>query len=121
MNISKKLVLAAIAAFVCLTSYAQSTGGSAATSSATTANPALQPLPPAIKAQIAQLRAEAGALRTLAADLRAELKGKTPDEQKAIIQQFRQDNAAVLDAQRTLAREIRNELKLLRQERMSST
>jgi hypothetical protein len=77
----------------------------------------LSKLPPDLQALILQLQTQRAELRTLARALQDQLKGKTADERKAIIQQFRQDHATMIAAQRTLAREIRAELKALRQQR----
>jgi uncharacterized protein YlxW (UPF0749 family) len=116
MNTSRKILLAVTLALCAAAgSYGQ----------VTTTTPAIRPsehpdlsrLPPDIRAQILQLQAQRADLRALVAALRDQLKDKTAAERQAIIAQFRHDHAAMIDAQRALAREIRAELRLLREQR----
>jgi len=116
MNTTRKTLLAATLALCA------AVGGYSQVATTTPAirppeHPDLSRLPPDIRAQILQLQAQRADLRALVATLRDQLKDKTAAERQAIIAQFRQDNAAMIDAQRALAREIRAELKLLREQR----
>ncbi|MEI6107515.1 MAG: hypothetical protein WCR49_10935 [Opitutae bacterium] len=114
MNTSKKLLLAAAFALTaCLNGFGQV----APPPSHPAANIDLSKLTPEMRALVTQLQSQAVQLRGIADTLRAQLKDKTADQRKAIIDQFRKDNAAVIDAQRELAKQIRAEMKQLRDQR----
>lgn len=116
MNNSKKLIIAAaISLSACLSGFCQT---APTVNVFHPLNPASLPvIPDDLKALIAQLQTQAGQFRALATGLREQLAGKTAEERRAIIEQFRKDHADLLDAQRALARQIRAEMKLLRQQR----
>jgi len=114
MNTPGKILIAAAIAFGAgVSGYSQT----APTAPHPTINLDLTRLSPELRALITQLQADAVELRGLALALRNQLKDKTADERRAIIEQFRKDHSALIDAQRTLAKQIRNEMKLLRQQR----
>ena len=117
MNTTRKFLLAVtLALFAAVGSYGQS----APPPLLTTVPPPhfdLSKLPPELQALILQLHTQRVELRTLARALQDQLKGKTAEQRHAIIEQFRHDHAGMIAAQRTLAREIRAELRTLRQRR----
>lgn len=114
MNTSKKIVLAAaIALTASLSGFSQM--GPVANHPAM--NLDLSKLTPELRSLITQLVAQSGELRGLAATLRDQMMGKTTEERKAIIDKFRADHATMIDAQRTLAKQIRTEMKDLRAKR----
>lgn len=114
MNTSKKIVVAA--------AIALTAGLSGFSQTAPAANPPamnldLSKLSPELRNLLTQLVSQSGELRGLAATLRDQMKGKTADERKVIIENFRKDHATMIDAQRTLAKQIRTEMKDLRAKR----
>ncbi len=114
MHTSKKLLIAAAFALTaCLNSFGQVVPPAA--------HPAakldLTKLTPEMRALVTQLQSQAVELRGLAESLRGQLKDKNAEQRKAVIEQFRKDNAAVIDAQRALAKQIRADMKQLRAQR----
>ena len=79
----------------------------------------LSKLPPDIRALIVQFQSQRATLVETARALMASLQGATPDQRKAILDQFAADNRALLAGQRELARQIRTELRTLRQHRQT--
>ena len=96
-----------------------STGGTQPPPPAPFVRPAidLTKLPPELQALIAQFQGQRATLLATAQALMTQLRNATPDQRRAILQQFAQDNKAALDNQRMLAKEIRDELKTLRHNR----
>ena len=114
MNTSKKIVLAAVIALsACVGGYSQM----APVAPHPAANIDLSKLTPELRALITQLQGQAVELRGIASSLRDQMRDKTVEQRKAIIEQFRKENAALIDAQRALAKQIRAEMKLLREQR----
>lgn len=115
MNTSKKILLAAgLALFAGVSAYSQ----------ATTVVPVPRPaagffanLPADLKALLVQAQANRVELRGFATALRADLAGKTEAERRAIIEQFRAAHSGLIGDQRDLARQIRTEMRQLRQQR----
>jgi hypothetical protein len=118
MKTPSKIVFAAglvLAAATTGRSQAATTPVTPPPSSTVTIDPST--FPPDLRDLIKQLEADRDELRTLTAALRDELQGKTPEQKAKIIEQFRQANLKLIDAQRELARQIRIEIRLLRQQR----
>ena len=120
MNTSKKIALAAaLALSVCVGSYSQTPPVAPPVAPVAPRPPVkidLSKLSPEMQAMVTQLQAQAASLHAVADALRDQLKDKTAEQRKAIIDQFRKDNAALIDAQRDLAKQIRAEMKLLREQ-----
>ena len=120
MKTSKKIALAAaLALSVCVGSYSQTPPVAPPVAPVAPRPPVkidLSKLSPEMQAMVTQLQAQAASLHAVADALRDQLKDKTAEQRKAIIDQFRKDNAAVIDAQRDLAKQIRAEMKLLREQ-----
>lgn len=117
MNLTKKLLLAAaVALFACVSGHSQIAPGSPRPA----VNIDLSKLSPELRALVTQLQTQATELKGLARDLRAKMEGKTAEERKLIVDQFRKEHAGLIDAQRTLAKTIRSEMKALRELRKST-
>lgn len=117
MNTPKKFLIAAfVMLFACVGGYSQIAPGTARPA----ANIDLSTLSPELRALIVQLQEQAVELKGLVSAVRGQMKDKTVDERKAIIEQFRHDHAELMAAQRALARQIRVEMRALRRQNTGS-
>ncbi len=74
-------------------------------------------LPTDLQALVSQFRDQKKSLHELSAALREQLKNATREERKALLDQFAADNADAIAAQKDLAKQIRQELRALREQR----